>query len=93
VTVAFPPGSAALSPLGVRDLGSLATHRAGRSIVVAGRGDAPEGDQVRQADSLTLAWQRAQALARALAAAGVPPGAIEVTAGATGEGGVARFAD
>jgi hypothetical protein len=93
VAVAFPSGSIELSPVGSRDLRSLAAHRAGRTVIVAGYGDAPEGDPARQADALEVAWQRAAAIARGLAAAGVPAAAMEVTARATGQGGQARFAN
>jgi hypothetical protein len=93
VAVAFAPGSAELSLLDSRNLRDLAARRAGHAIVVAGYGDAPAGDQTRQADSLGVAWQRAAAIARGLAAAGVPAAAMEVTARATGQGGEARLAD
>jgi hypothetical protein len=93
VAVAFLPGSVELSPVGSRDLRSLAARRTGRTVIVAGYGDAPEGDPARQADALAVAWQRAAAIARGLAAAGVPAAAMEVTARATGQGGQARLAN
>lgn len=92
VAVAFADGSATLPDAARAQLRTLAERRAGRSIVVAGYGSAAEGDTAGQSRALPLAWERAGAIAGALQAAGVPAGALSVSARATGQGGVARIA-
>ena len=92
VTVGFVEGSATVPEASIPPLKALAAQRAGRSIAVAGFGDAPEADQAAQSRALPLAWERSGAIARVLQAAGVPESALTVTAQGSGHGGVARIA-
>ncbi len=93
VTVAFADGAAELPAAARTALIALAGVRAGRTIVVAGFGEAPEGDPAAQSRALPLAWERAGVIARALQAAGVPEAALNVTASAVGRGGAARLTE
>ena len=93
VAIGFADGSATLPDAVIPRLKALAAQRAGRRIAVAGFGGAADADQASQSRALPLAWERSGAIARALQAAGVPEGAITVTAQATGRGGIARLAE
>jgi hypothetical protein len=76
IALAFPPHSAILPLTDLPALQKLATSRAGATILAGGLGD-----------TLPLALARAQRLADALTADGVPPNAIKLTAQAGGQGG------
>ncbi len=76
IALAFPPHSAILPLTDLPALQKLAASRAGATILAGGFGD-----------TLPLALARAQRLADALTADGVPPNAIKLTAQAGGQGG------
>jgi outer membrane protein OmpA-like peptidoglycan-associated protein len=93
VPVAFAAGSAAL-PSGIEAaLGRLAHTRGSAQMRVTGFGNATGDDPAAQAAALPLAYARAESIANALAHAGVPPAAIERSAQAQGQGGIAAVAD
>ena len=93
VAIGFAPGSAALPPDALPALRALAARRAGRTIMVAGYGDAPAADIATQAGSLDLALARSRAIAVGLAQAGVPISAIDQESKAIGSGGLARIVE
>jgi hypothetical protein len=93
VAVAFAPGSAALPPDAMASLRALATRRGGRTIQVAGFGDAAAADIATQAASLDLALARSRAIAVGLAQSGVPISAIDQESKAIGSGGLARIVE
>ncbi len=88
VSLAFRPGSAILSPDAVKALSAIAQARGGAVILAGGF-----GEQAAAPDdaALTLALERAQAIADALTAAGAPPGDIRLTAAAAGSGGFVQL--
>ncbi len=88
VSLAFQPGSAILSPDAVTALTTIAQVRGSAGILAGGF-----GEQAATPDdaALTLALQRAQAIADALTAAGTPPAAIRLTAVAAGSGGFVQL--
>lgn len=90
VTIAFPPGSAALPDAAGQALRELAGRRAGASIAVTAGGDSAGGSAL-QASALPLALRRVRAMQDALVAAGVPAEALRVDAVAPGRGGTARL--
>ena len=69
----------------------LAARRGAGTIVITGYGDDTASDPDAQSAALTLGLSRAQAMASALIAAGVPGSAVQVDAEATGRGGTARL--
>lgn len=79
---AFPPGSAVLPVSEAAALRNLASTRGAAKLLVGGFGDGT---------SLTLAIARAQRLAAALTANGVPPTAINLVAQESGSGGFAQL--
>jgi len=87
VALAFLPGSAVLARETATALTGIALARGNGKIVVGGFGEAakPGGP------GLQLALARARRLADALTADGVPPGAIILTAAASGSGGFAQI--
>lgn len=93
VAVAFAPGSAALPLDAMPSLRALATRRSGRTIQVAGFGDAAAADIATQAASLDLALARSRAIAVGLAQSGVPISAIDQDSKAIGSGGFARIVE
>lgn len=93
VRVAFAPGSGVLPDGTANALRLLAGTRGGRDIQVVGHGESEATDAATQAGALRLAFARARGMAAALAQAGVPPGAIRLTAEAIGRGGIARVAE
>jgi hypothetical protein len=72
-------------------LQSLAGKRGNRVIEALGRGDAASADPAAQDQAVTLGFARAQAIAAALAASGVPRAAIQVMSVAAGRGGMAQL--
>jgi outer membrane protein OmpA-like peptidoglycan-associated protein len=84
-------GSASLPPTANDSLKQLAARRGSGIIAVTGYGDATSNDPDAQSAALTLGLSRAQAMAAALTAAGVPATAVQVDAAAGGRGGTARL--
>ncbi|MDE2583316.1 MAG: hypothetical protein KGL52_16895, partial [Rhodospirillales bacterium] len=66
-------------------------RRGSRMIEALGQGDAAAADPAAQLAAVKLGLARAQAIAAALRAAGVPGTAIDVRAVASGSGGMARL--
>ena len=93
VTVPFPTGSAELPNAARLALRQLAARRGAALIAVTGYGDAASSDPPDQSAAMPLAWARAQTIAGALRASGVPAGMLRLTAEATGDGGVAVVSD
>jgi len=91
VSVTFITGSAALPPSGADTLKQLAARRGSGIIAVIGYGEAASNDPDAQSAALTLGLSRAQAMAAALASAGVPRTAVQVDSAAIGRGGTARL--
>jgi len=93
VTVPFAAGSAELAAPALTALRQLAIRRGSAVIAVTGYGDAASSDPPAQSSAMPLAWARAQSIAGALRAAGVPMTMLRMTAEATGFGGVAVVSD
>jgi outer membrane protein OmpA-like peptidoglycan-associated protein len=89
--IAFPVGSAILSPESARALKQFATKRAGFAIRVTGFGEATGDSPAAQSAGVALGLARAQAMAASLAADGVPAASLHVDAVAAGHGGIARL--
>jgi outer membrane protein OmpA-like peptidoglycan-associated protein len=84
--VGFAPGAATLSPDEAASIKQFAAKRGNSTVVVTGYGDAAGSDVASQTAALSLGLSRAQAVANALTAAGVPQGAVRVGAEAAGRG-------
>ena len=93
VVIEFAPESASVPPASLPALKALAAKRGNHVIEALGRGDAGSADPTAQQQAVTLGFARAQAIAAALAASGVPRGAIQVMALAAGSGGVAQLVE
>ncbi len=93
VPIAFAPGSSTLPTDSVTALRLLASRRQRATVMVSGFGEAVSSDPQAQSDALTLALSRAQVMAAALAAAGVPAASVRVDAQAAGRGGAARLVE
>jgi outer membrane protein OmpA-like peptidoglycan-associated protein len=91
VSVTFVSGSADLPETAAATLKALAARRGSGVIAVTGYGDASSKAPGAQSAALTLGLLRAQAMAAALASAGVPRSAVQVDAEAIGRGGAARL--
>ena len=89
--MAFAGGSAALSPTALKEVKAFAAKRGGGTIAVTGYGDAASSDPAAQSAAVSLGLSRAQAVANALSAAGVPPDAVRVNAEAAGRGASLRL--
>ncbi len=90
--IGFTPGSAIVAPADQRALRALAQARGSARLMVAGFGEAgPQDNAAASAKALTLAIERAQAMAAYLTAAGVPADQISLNAAAMGRGGVAEL--
>jgi outer membrane protein OmpA-like peptidoglycan-associated protein len=87
----FPPRSAALNDAALADVRTLAAARGKHGIAVTGYGDAATSDPIDQSRALDLGLQRAQALAGALVAQGVPYAALRLNAEAAGRGASLRL--
>ncbi len=87
----FSAHSAALTEAALDRVKTLATGHGNRGIAVTGYGDAAISDPLGQASALDLALSRAQALATALAAQGVPSREVRVAAEAAGRGARLRL--
>ncbi len=93
VPIAFPAGSADLPADGATALRKLAAGRHNAAVMVSGFGEAASPDPRAQSGALTLALNRAEAMAAALSRAGVPAGSVRVDAQAAGRGGAARLVE
>ena len=91
VAVDFAAGSAAMTPTGTDAVKRLASRRGAAIVAVTGHGDAASSDPAAQTVAVSLGLSRAQAVANALAAAGVPRDAIRVAAEAGGRGASLRL--
>ncbi len=91
VTVAFPSGSAALPSDAAATLRQIAGKRGTATIAVTGHGEAASSDPNVQAAALSLGLSRAQAVANALTAQGVPASAVRVGAQSGGRGASLRL--
>jgi len=87
VSIAFAPRSAILNPGTVKALDAVAGGRGSANVLAGGFGEASEPSPA----AMTLAVERAQAIADALTAAGVPAKAIRLTAAAAGSGGFVQL--
>jgi outer membrane protein OmpA-like peptidoglycan-associated protein len=93
VNLAFTPGSANLSQPDQLALKELAARRGNKIIEALGRGEATSAVPAAQETAITLGFSRAQAIAKALQADGVPEGAIQVMSLAGGRGGAAKLVE
>jgi len=88
VSLAFQRGSAIVDVKTEAALVAIAMSRGSAEILAGGFGDA---DAAANPHALTLAVERAQAIADALTAAGAPSSSIRLTASATGSGGFVQL--
>lgn len=93
VVVAFAPTSAVLPADSAAALRALAKRRGAHTVAVIGYGDTAEADPAAQSRAVSLGLQRAEAIAQALAADGVPENAVRLDALANGRGGSARLVE
>jgi outer membrane protein OmpA-like peptidoglycan-associated protein len=91
VAVVFANGISAMPPSSSAPLHTLAGKRGNGLIAVTGYGDAADASPDAQAAALKLGLARAQAIASALVADGVPASAVQIDAQAMGRGGTARL--
>ena len=91
--IEFAPDSSSVPPASLPALKALAAKRGNHVIEALGHGDAGSADPTAQQQAVTLGFARAQAIAAALAASGVPRGAIQVMALAAGSGGMAQLVE
>jgi outer membrane protein OmpA-like peptidoglycan-associated protein len=87
----FPRGSASLDDPALAEVKVLAATRGDRGIAITGYGDATSSDPVEQSDALDLGLSRANALATALVAQGVPYARLRLNAEAAGRGASLRL--
>jgi len=87
----FTRGTAALSPETTAAIKQFAGARGKATVLVTGYGDAEGSDPTTQTVALSLGLSRAQAVANALQADGVPPGSVRVAAEAGGRGVALRL--
>jgi hypothetical protein len=90
-TLEFVGPSDQLTTTSLDDLRAIAAGRGEKFIVITGRGDAVTSDAVAQAAAVGLALRRAQAIATALVADGVPNRVLRIDAQAAGRGGDLRL--
>jgi outer membrane protein OmpA-like peptidoglycan-associated protein len=88
---AFQDRSATLEPAAADTVKQLAMRRGNAVVAITGYGDATTNAPAAQTAALSLGLSRAQAVANALAAAGVPRDMIRVNAEAIGRGATARL--
>ena len=93
VDVAFAPTSAVLPAASAEALRALAKRRGAHAIAVVGRGDTDAADPAVQSQAVSLGLKRAEAIAQALAADGVPANAVRLNALANGRGGSATLVE
>ena len=85
-TIVFTDGSTNLSQPAAEEVKAFAGKRGTGVIVVTGFGEAASSDPSAQSAGINLGLTRAQAVAEALKAAGVPGNAIRLSAEASGRG-------
>jgi hypothetical protein len=90
VTVAFPPGSAALPSAALPGLKLLARGRGAGVIGITGFGEARDATPEAQQAAMPLAMARVRAIAAYLLELGVPSAALRIDGEAQGVGAVAR---
>nr|WP_294503285.1 OmpA family protein [uncultured Rhodopila sp.] len=90
-SIVFVEGSAALSPPAADEVKSFAASRGKGVIVVTGYGDSTSSDPSAQSAALGTGLARANAIADALKADGVPADAVRVNAEASGRGASLRL--
>lgn len=90
-TLEFVGPSDQLTTTSLDDLRAIAAGRGEKFIVITGRGDVVTSDAVAQAAAVGLALRRAQAIATALVADGVPNRVLRIDAQAAGRGGDLRL--
>ena len=91
VIVAFSAGSATLPPSAPQTLSKFALGHRGVPVAVTGRGEAVLRSADAQSRAMDLAFKRVQAIAGALAAAGIPASNLRLHAEAAGNGGSATL--
>jgi outer membrane protein OmpA-like peptidoglycan-associated protein len=89
--VDFDRGSTKLSDTALADVRALAAMRGDHGIAVTGYGDATSSDPLAQSDAIGLGLSRAQALATALVARGVPYAMLRLNAESAGRGANLRL--
>lgn len=89
--VDFDRGSAALNDPALAEVKALAAVRGDHGIAVTGYGDATSSDPLAQAAAIGLGLSRAQALATALVARGVPYAMLRLNAESAGRGASLRL--
>jgi outer membrane protein OmpA-like peptidoglycan-associated protein len=90
-SIVFVEGSTVLAPPAADEVKAFAARRGAGVIVVTGYGDADSSDPSAQSAALTTGLARANAIADALKADGVPPSAVRVNAEASGRGATLRL--
>jgi len=91
--VTFAPTSAVLPADSAAALRALAKRRGAHTIAVIGYGDTEGANPAAQSQAVSLGLKRAEAIAQALAADGVPENAVRLDALANGRGGSARLVE
>jgi outer membrane protein OmpA-like peptidoglycan-associated protein len=91
--IPFAQGSATVPGAALPALRQLAARRGTAAVAVTGYGDAPNTDIDLQTASMSLAWDRAQAIARVLQSDGVPSSSLRIASDASGRGGVAQLTE
>ncbi len=92
ISVTFDEGSSSLAPSMKAPLQRLASRR-GHTIMITGRGEATANAPSAQQAALNLALARAQVIAEALVADGVPRAALRLDAQPAGRGASIRLLD
>jgi outer membrane protein OmpA-like peptidoglycan-associated protein len=90
-SIVFVEGSTVLSPPAADEVKSFAASRGKGIIVVTGYGDSAASDPSAQSAALSIGLARANAIADALKADGVPADAVRVNAEASGRGASLRL--
>jgi outer membrane protein OmpA-like peptidoglycan-associated protein len=89
--VDFDSNSARLNDPALADVRELASIRGDHGIAITGYGDALTSDPLGQSAAVALGLSRAQALATALVAQGVPYAMLRLNAEAAGRGASLRL--
>jgi len=91
IGIDFDRGSAVLNDAALAEVKVLATIRGDDGIAITGYGDAISSDAIVQSNAAGLGLSRAQALATALVAQGVPFARLRLNAEAAGRGASLRL--
>jgi len=89
--VDFDTGSAKLNDPALAEMRELAAIRGDRGVAITGYGDALSSDAAAQSQAVALGLSRAQALATALVAQGVPFARLRLNAESAGRGASLRL--